>query len=148
MIVNLNCYHYDITIVPAKKQETIKVATYQPDSVAICFSKNLEWAKDLAEKEAKKRFNKPVIILVNSVVDNKKWIALKDDEDPVEMSTFTLMLCMKYRQSDIIIFSNNPAKEKLLTPRVWYFEQNIFIDKKLVCSIWKAVSQWGYTLEK
>jgi hypothetical protein len=140
------CANFKVDIAQPKPN----IPTTQPISGAVfSFSKDLDWTKESCLLEAQRRFNQPIVVIIDSKYNDKaEWIAIPDNDSAVEMNEFALSLCLKYRESDIVIFSNNPQKSKLGAPRVWYFEENVFTENRLSSSIWKAVTQWGFRLEK
>ena len=146
------CKEYAIQIKAEQPVHQIQTlpTTLPSEEVVLCLSKELVWAKEIAYQETRSRFKRFVVVIVDSSTNsNKEWVATPDNENPVDMDTFGLSMALKYKDRDIVIFANNPNKAKLTSPRVWYFEQDIFLmGQKSYCPIWRAVTQWGYTLEK
>jgi len=133
--INYNCNYSNAKAALNPKEKslalgTLSSSTTKPsssDKYIICLNKNLEFAKEMAWRDAKTRFTNPVVVLAHGREYLGSWFIFPDKGDPFRVDSYAWILNETYIDCDIVLFVCNPSGLTIYVPRVWYYRGNVWV---------------------
>lgn len=91
-----------------------------PEVTSISLCRDMDDNREAWEREAARRFDRPVVLLVHGETVLGRWMAFPDGAPPLPQRWLASFVKASFPGRPIVLMSCNPGRLKLGVPGVWY----------------------------